>query len=387
MTSKNPYTPGYGLQPPVFAGRDLELQQIDALTRRLADKERVSQDIILYGPRGNGKTSLLQRVAERLIEDSRVRAIKVLASDVPDARELHSFLLGRPIPTQATRTSKLGGKIGVGGTGTNLGRETSEVFKSSLREARELCLSEMKARPTLLMVDEAHLVSQETLNAVLSIAHAARDGETNFAFVLAGTPALPSHIRNFGASYLGRARLMRLERLDTESARTALLQPLEEANFYVSLNSVEESRLIELTQCYPHFIQCVGYAIWDAVDESNGQFVDAGVLSIASKVWGRSINAMYSDRMRELERADLITVAVALAKVFDNSRSGRLSIENIKQTIKESSAGANVRDTTEELEGLGYIWESEGGDLLFEPGIPSLMDHVLKADRVRDQLT
>ena len=386
MSTKNPYTPGYGLRPPVFAGRERELQLIDDLTNRLADQARVSQDIILYGPRGNGKTSLLQRVAERLTEDSIVRTIKVLASDVPDARELHSTILVRSIPAQATKTSKLGGKIGIGGTGTNLGRETSEVFKSSLRELRELCLYEMKARPTLLMVDEAHLVSQETLNSILSLANAARDGNTNFAFVLAGTPGLPSHIRNSGASYLSRAQHMRLERLDFASAKTALLLPLEEANYDISLSEVEESQLIELTQCYPHFIQCVGHAIWDAVEESEGRIVDTGVLSTASQEWTRSINAMYADRMRELERADLIKVAVALAKAFEDSHLGKLSIEKIKKTISKSCAGTNIRDATEELEGLGFVWESEGGDLLFEPGIPSLMAHVLRADRMRDQL-
>ena len=38
------------------------------------------------------------------------------------------------------------------------------------------------------------------------------------------------------------------------------------------------------------------------------------------------------------------------------------------------------------LVALGYIWETEENSMEFEPGIPSLMDHVLSKVRARDRV-
>ncbi len=382
----NPYTPGYGKQPPVFAGREPELSQIKELTNCLSAKEPVSRDIILFGPRGNGKTSLLQHVAQNLNKDPTVGVVSVLARDVMDARELYMALLNTPIPVQETKTTRLGGRAGLSETGIDTKRESAKVFESSVRDLRSACVEVLNTSPKLLMVDEAHLVSQATLDAILSLASAARQGETNFAFILAGTPSLPAHISNLGASYLNRALHMRIERLDAGSARAALLLPLENAGYLICLDEHQEEELVDHTQNYPHFIQCVGHAIWDEAVASGSDEINADVVASATPTWSQNVQMMYGDRMRELERAELTGFAVALAKSFCGSLAGNLHIEHIKRIIKEANADTNAQSVTEELEELGYIWESAGGGLLFEPGIPSLMDHVLRDDQLRSEL-
>ena len=59
----NPFRPGIGSPPPILAGRDAELDIAGKLLDGLSGGAVTSQGILLYGPRGTGKTALLDRIA------------------------------------------------------------------------------------------------------------------------------------------------------------------------------------------------------------------------------------------------------------------------------------------------------------------------------------
>ena len=104
---RNPYTPGIGGFPPVFAGRDEELREIDDLTDGLATGQSVPRETILYGPRGNGKTTLLHHVERKLEKNSRVYPVFVHSPSVPTPpQSLHQKLLRETDPSQLTETSQ-----------------------------------------------------------------------------------------------------------------------------------------------------------------------------------------------------------------------------------------------------------------------------------------
>ena len=54
-----PFQPGPGGMPPYLAGRETEQDLFRALLQRLRDRGPLPSEVILYGPRGNGKTVLL----------------------------------------------------------------------------------------------------------------------------------------------------------------------------------------------------------------------------------------------------------------------------------------------------------------------------------------
>jgi hypothetical protein len=56
----NPYTPGAGRKPPVLAGRDPDLENVQALVERLSGGG-YERSLIYSGPRGVGKTVSTQR--------------------------------------------------------------------------------------------------------------------------------------------------------------------------------------------------------------------------------------------------------------------------------------------------------------------------------------
>ena len=57
--AENPFVPGQGLIPPCLAGRKSERSLIQNHLDQLARKRPLGTNLILYGPRGNGKTALL----------------------------------------------------------------------------------------------------------------------------------------------------------------------------------------------------------------------------------------------------------------------------------------------------------------------------------------
>ena len=66
----NPFNAGAGVAPPVFAGRSAEEAALSAAVKQLGERDgngkaNIAADVVVYGPRGHGKTVLLQRLRER----------------------------------------------------------------------------------------------------------------------------------------------------------------------------------------------------------------------------------------------------------------------------------------------------------------------------------
>ena len=239
------------------------------------------------------------------------------------------------------------------------------------------------------MVDEAQRITREVLDAILSLTDAARREKTKFGVILAGTPTLPSHLRKMDVSYLNRARLLRMERLDVQSTKSALFQPMTNAGLDVRLEEVVENRLIDQTQCYPYFVQSIGHAIWNVADASTDRVVDAGTVALAKPRWEEDVNVMYGDRFQELDSQELVPFTAAIAAVYaglQSSESQCLDAYDIRKIVNAVDADVRAQDIVDELLALGYIWPAKGKDILYEPGIPSLMDYILAIARDRGEL-
>lgn len=356
MSRWNPFTPGYDHIPPVFAGRERELSVFERLISSLASKAPADDNIILFGPRGNGKSTLLNYTYKYLIDHKTVHSIIVTPFELETSGSLHQLLIE---------------KLGLAGESV-----------SSISTLEKRCISTMAEHPTLLMVDEAHGITRDTMVSILSLASASQNGNTNFRFILAGTPDLPSNLEEMNMPCLKKAYYMRMERLDTTSTRKALFQPLEESGYNFRLTEAEEESLIEQTQRYPHFIQCAGHAIWDVMEVSDRSYIDASAVAAAKTDFEESVNSMYWWNLEELTETQLFDCAHVVALAFSDGRPS-MYIEDIENTILQYDSEANVSDVLAQLVKLGYIWESGGNSHRFEPGLPSFMNLIL--DIVRDR--
>ncbi len=66
MPTPSPYRPGFATQPPLLAGRESLVQLVETAVRTSGNRRQSFQ--VLYGPRGVGKTVLLDRYAAIAIE-------------------------------------------------------------------------------------------------------------------------------------------------------------------------------------------------------------------------------------------------------------------------------------------------------------------------------
>lgn len=379
----NPFTPGFAGSPPFFAGREEEVGEFDEVVERIADGNCRDAEIILHGPRGTGKTTLLHHVVRRLEDKSEVRPVLVVAPEVGTPNELYCVLLDEAVPSGETITTRGGAQVGLSGTNIGGSLETTRMFESTPTELRKRCIDAMAEQPTLLMVDEAHRISNSALDSILLITNAARSGRTKFGFVMAGIPSLPDLLGRMDATFLERANSIRLERLDATSARDALIRPFEEAGYEIRLNSDDEDRLVEQTQRYPHFIQCAGHAIWRTAERSDSWDLDVELVDSARPLWERRITRMYAARYRELARRNLLPFAHVVAEEYKSS--GFLDVVKLRLLMSEVNPDIDPKEPLDELEALGYMVAAEGGGNLYEPGIPSLMDHVMGIERGREE--
>lgn len=188
---ENPFVPGQGQVPPFLAGCATEQSffqdQLDGLSHKIAPES----SIVLYGPRGNGKTALL-RWAER---EARSRGIRTI------------WLAGQSAQTEEVLLRKLSLLPGwprrlhgasLRGSGVQV-RDTPRGIVSE-RLARRV-----RRLPLLLAWDEAHTIDKELGCRILNAAQALQSAGLPLLRVLAGTPDLPRPLQTIQASFWDRS--------------------------------------------------------------------------------------------------------------------------------------------------------------------------------------
>ena len=148
----NPFQPGRGILPPLLAGRDAELGAADEALAQLTEGRSPSQDLLFYGPRGNGKTTILLEVARR----ARERGFRVDALSPPALDGVEHL-----VHDLQERTGRLQGQVtgfqvaGVGATGIPAA-PTEDIPKllTSWIDAEP-------ARPLVIVLDEVQMLPPE----------------------------------------------------------------------------------------------------------------------------------------------------------------------------------------------------------------------------------
>ena len=360
-----PFRPGVGGLPPYLAGREAERGLFEQRFRDLGRGEALADLVVLYGPRGNGKTALLRWVEARARENSGLDTYWLTADEVPEPGTLARRLelgswLGKLQPES----------VSIGGVGVSLGtpRDPPRLAEALEKRAR--------AKPLLVLLDEAHTLKPEIGRWLLNAAQAA-GSQAPFLLALAGTPDLRARLAEMGASFWSRATKLPIGRLTEDQAAEAVSRPLAAEGFDFEADAL--TRIARESHGYPFFTQLWGRAVWrvmvngpDGVDTVTTAVVDAAAAEFESHR-----NDYYLDRTLELDRKDLLPAAKAVAAAFrDESRIGLAALKEL--------IGANTRaiersptEVTDELQHLGFVWMTKGLPL-WEPGIPSLMDYILE---------
>ena len=373
--SGNPFRPGAGSKPPHFAGREDDWRVFDSCLSCLQDGGVPLGPMVLFGPRGNGKTVLMHRMAEQA-QGLGMNALHIDPQDVDSPEQLQLTLAnaveaGAGVP--AGRSWQWGGKAGFGGAGVD-GRKV-ETRTLPTPKARDSMLR-LGETPTVILLDEAHRLSQAGGALLLRAEQSARGQGAKVQLVLAGTPDLPDALRRMEATFWDRLEQRRrpLGLLDRSASLAAVAKPLG-----ASVTPAAGDEIMRLTSGYPYFLQIMGRSLWDALPPPRAE-IDSAAVARAADEFVEAKDAYYFDRVADLEAKGLLMAAYEVARTARATGEG-LRNAAVQEAVRRSAGGAADADRDHALvRGLrheGFLWR----DKLQQPwtwGIPTLAGCVIE---------
>ena len=367
LDGAGPFRPGPGRLPPHLAGREREQRLFRSRLALLDRGEPPPSEIILYGPRGNGKTALLVWMEQEASSVPGVDAIRITPSEFDSKTEFAEILL----PESWWETARPA-EFTVRGFPRRPGEDAPAPRVRSVLEVRSA------KKPLILLLDEAHTLEPEVGRALLNAAQVVGQ-EAPFLLVLAGTPNLRARLQTMGASFWNRSQKLRIGRLDESAAADAIRRPLESGEASISEEAVEH--IVRESHGYPYFLQLWGTAVWNRItaDPSvSRQRVETADTAACQSVFESERKDYYLDRFNELEEAELLEAARSVAESFaDRQQVGReeiLAAVRRAPGFEDREKAVAARRT---LDHLGFVWQAAGTPC-WEAGIPSLMDYLLE---------
>ncbi len=371
---KHLFTPGTGAVPPYLAGRKREQEYFRDCVEVLKGRNSVSRDLILYGPRGNGKTALLRylQTKTRQKEGDRLDILWVTPNTMSTETEFAHLLSG---PKKLKdRFKKLTGSVGAWVASAGIEMDLSGSLSITEHQIREKC----KRKPFILIIDEAHRLKPSMAESLLNASQTVRSDGCPFLLVLAGTPNLEATLGTANASFWDRSKKLPLGRLSPEEAGQAISVPLQEAGITFAPGVVAE--IVAQAHCYPFFMQVWGDCLARRLNETKETEITLAQVKEVEDAVINERNAMSRIRFNELDRMGLLPVAERVADAFIRLGEPALHRHALREAIEKGMPGdepvtnERIMEKLEKLSHLGYVWPV--GGYAYEPGIPSLMAFV-----------
>ncbi len=317
----DPFTPGFGNLPRVFAGRQAEFDDLERMVERLVNGT-YEQARMVTGDRGMGKTALLREFEQEQLEAGHwvVRAsatrgdaiIGRLCRGLAELLSAHD-LTGSLARVGADALARLAG-ITIGPAGVRVELEPAVRVDRAveldqlLGSVAELARGHHTA--LLVLIDEAQNIGLDALGDLFyalqevqgrTVTH--RDPSTGalvrdalpLGAVIAGLPGLVKRLKDAGSTFGERSRPVGLQPFSDGDMREGLAALAADGGAAFDADALEAV----MTACggYPYFLHVVGSHVWRAgpgkvitLDEARGG-IDAAQPFIAD---------FYGSRLREL---------------------------------------------------------------------------------------
>jgi len=304
MASGNPFTPSFGVSPPLLVGREGAVGAFaEALEEGLGSPYRAT---LITGQRGSGKTVLLNA-----LEDEARRRGWVVASETTRPG-VAAELAGSTLPALLRQFPGAydsffnGAGASVAGVGLNVSRQRVDNFpvQPSLRHTLTTLAdaADQAGGGVLITLDEVGRDGLADLQIIAQVVqHTFREGR-QVVFAAAG---LPSHIQGLlqspGTTFLRRAERLHLGPVSLTDVARAISEPMAAAGRRIDGEAL--SVATAGTRGYPFMIQMIGFQLWRASED--GQPVTADQARSAIEAAGRRVGQLvHEPALAELSSVD-----------------------------------------------------------------------------------
>lgn len=326
------YTPGAGHRPPVLAGRDELLRDWQLTCADVASVGRIgSDDLVLVGPRGVGKTAALHALAEAAstvgFETISLQAVRGRHGLIDSLVQLAERRVREGHPAWSTVRENFAAiagvsaaVFGVGGGITFQKREAPSRYADAgtiAETLQHLTVALAKGRASgglLLTIDELQMAGDD-LSLLAAVLHRLNVDHPQARVLFAGT-GLPNTREAMVAAGVTHAdRLFDFVTLDVHlapaDARYALVRPAQERGVVWDHAAVE--RIVAVTGGYPSHLQAFAHEAWVAAagpDRITAHDAEVAVRRGAARFERRAMRPRWEE-MSDRQREYLTALAVA----------------------------------------------------------------------------
>lgn len=275
----SPYRPGYGARPLVLAGREDLQDDVDDAIAAIAGEQRAPNALIIVGPRGVGKSVMLDEIARRAQEQYgwvRIHVQKDAGATLDErlidaTREAHVLLeQSADERTRKMRMEELSlkGRLPfVGGLelGATFRRSDPELPAANpaielTRRLRALTnLAVAMSTAVVVTIDEGHDATREEWGSFGAFGQEITRMDLPFLVAVAGLPTLDN---NRLSTYFVRAERHEIGSLTRDEARQALVEPARQAGRPFEPAAAE--LMLDHIGGYPFAVQIYGREAWRA---------------------------------------------------------------------------------------------------------------------------
>jgi hypothetical protein len=374
----SPYRPGFSNRPPTLAGRDDILAAADEALAIGAQDKRAPTPLLLVGPRGVGKTVLLDEIGARAGQRYgwphlalEVTGGSFAAQLIAGAREM-TALLDMTSPSQRMKLSDATIRAGIPGVSAELqfSRQHAEpITDPALAAAAALTelaqLASDNDTGVLVTIDELQLAERVEIAGFGATLQRAMREEWPLLVVGAGLDSMRSAGRL--PTYFERADWQELGLLDPEATLMALAEPAREAGR--PFEPAAAAQLAEQTGGYPYAIQLYGHQAWRA---SYGfTTITLGHANVAAAAAEQQLaQGLYANRLAQVsaqERAYLIAAA------HEQHETGAITGGNVARRLHLTTKAASPIRARLIAKG---VLSATGRDLRF--AIPGMSQYILR---------
>ena len=368
----NPFSPGTGTDPAYFAGRTYEEKQVQLLLNStLGEKNKFGlmqrtpkTPIVFVGPRGVGKTVLVNRAIEKAREMNIFPCIVTKKELDDNYKGLITYLTENKFEEIANRLKEfrinLSQIIEVGGT-----------IQTPSRVLRRVLETKSLQEPLLLVFDEAQTYESESFSLLVNSIQDVISAKYPVAVIFAGTPDLEIKLISIGAGFMSRANYLNIDNLNENETKEALSKPFTDENIEFEKHALDV--IAKETEKYPYFVQLIGSKTWEFIEQDNNNKVTINDTEEIIAEYHAAKLKYYAQRKNEIKKSDNRDVLKEIIE-YIHSKAEPIDSDELEEFLDSKYDGKGF-ELINELKNLGIV-RTENENIV--SGIPSFFSYIVK---------